>query len=57
MKSKASPGAVLPERKQNMWIATLARSVMNRRRLIGVLEGPRAEVQSTPVGSERLRVP
>jgi hypothetical protein len=28
MKSKASPGAVLPERKQNMWIATLARSVM-----------------------------
>ena len=39
MKSKASPGAVLPERKQNMWMTTLASSVMNWRRLIGVLEG------------------
>jgi hypothetical protein len=57
MKSKASPGAVLPERKHNMRIATLAGSVMNWRRLIGVLEGPRAEVQSAPAGSERLRVP
>ena len=39
MKSKASPGDGLPERKQNMWIATLASSVINWRRLIGVLEG------------------
>jgi hypothetical protein len=39
MKSKASPGAVLPECKQFMWIAALASSVMNWRRLIEVLEG------------------